>query len=70
VRLQVYIDAHMPEWSLAEIDRAHRLLSELDGRVTRMRVSRDRMEGVEDDVLIAAVNEALDSISEEWDVEL
>ena len=55
---------------MAEINTAHRLLSELNGRVTRMREARERMEGGEDDALAAAINEALDSLSEDWGVEL
>ena len=69
-RVQGYIDENMPGWSLDEINTAHRLLGDLVSRTVRARQARDRMQGSEDGELIAAVNEALDSIGAEWGVEL
>ena len=68
--LQAYIDENVAGWGLDEMSTAYRLLSELAGRVTRMRQARDRMEGGQDDELVAAIHEALDSLSADWGVEL
>jgi hypothetical protein len=70
VGLGCYIDEHTADLTPGDLVRLLDLHSKMMGRVTRMRQIRKSLEGGDDGRLNAATNQALDTLSQEWSVEL
>jgi acetyl-CoA carboxylase alpha subunit len=69
-QLAAYIDAHLTELDPGEYARLASLEGQFASRIGRLLRDKQQVQGDEMSELDQAINQALDRISEEWNIEL